>query len=285
MKKVLSLIIITAVALGTTKAQDLEDFVSKYTDQNGSGYLQPLSDAFGANMNSGWFRHAKVNKKKFQLYIGLVATGAIYGGTVTAPTIFGSTESVSNEGPNGLEENFPGGADFDLLPLAIPQVSVGGLFGTEVSLRWFSIDTGEDIGQLDVRGWGIRHSISQYFKLLPVDVSLAFYTQSFELGDFVDANARVIMAQAGKRIAIVDFYGAIGYEFSNMDINYDVEVAGEDPTPISFQLEGENSLRLTAGFMLNLGPLKLNADYNLGNTNVFSVGLGFGFGIPKPGVL
>lgn len=298
MKRLLSLLIISGFFLGTASAQDLEDFVSKYTDANGSGYLQPLSDAFGANMNSGWFRHAKVNKKKFQLYIGLVTTAAlikdeqktfdatsIYGGTVTAPTIFGATESAVNPGPNGLEENFPGGADFSILPLAVPQVSVGGFFGTEISARFFSVDTGDDLGDLDIKGWGIRHSISQYFKLIPVDISLAFYSQSFQLGDFVDANARIIMAQAGKRVAIVDFYGAIGYEFSNMDINYDVEVAGEEPTPIGFELEGENSLRLTAGFMLNLGPVKLNADYNLGNTNVFSVGFGFGFGVPKPGVL
>ncbi|MEM6522209.1 MAG: DUF6588 family protein [Bacteroidota bacterium] len=298
MKRILYLLIISAVTYGTTSAQDLEDFVSKYTDDNGSGYLQPLSDVFGANMNSGWFRHAKVNKKKFQFYIGLVTTGAlikdeqqtfeansIYGGTVTAPTIFGSTEAAVNEGPNGLEENFPGGVDYGLLPLAVPQVSVGGLFGTELSVRWFSIDIGDDIGQLDVIGWGIRHSISQYFKLMPVDISLAFYNQSFELGEFVDANARIIMAQAGKRVALVDFYGAVGYEFSTMDIQYDAEVAGEDPTEIRFELEGENSLRFTAGFMLNLGPFKLNADYNIGNTNVFSLGLGFGFGIPKPGVL
>ncbi|MEM7110652.1 MAG: DUF6588 family protein, partial [Bacteroidota bacterium] len=261
MKRLLSLLMITAVTYGVGFAQDLEDFVSKYTDDNGSGYLQPLSDVFGANMNTGWFRHAKVNKKKFQLYIGLVTTGAlikdeqktfeansIYGGTVTAPTIFGSTEAAVNEGPNGLEENFPGGVDYSLLPLAVPQVSVGGLFGTEVSVRWFSIDIGDDIGELDVRGWGLRHSISQYFKLLPVDVSLAFYSQSFELGDFVDANARIIMAQAGKRFALVDFYGAIGYEFSTMDIQYETDVAGEDSSEeISFELEGENSLRLTAG--------------------------------------
>ncbi|MEM9300079.1 MAG: DUF6588 family protein [Bacteroidota bacterium] len=301
MKRLLSLLTMATIGLGVVKAQDLEDFVSKYTDENGSGYLQPLSDAFGANMNTGWFRHAKVNKKKFQFYIGVVTTAGLLKDeqktfqatslfsdqTVTAPSIFGSTESVINSDPggSGLEENFPGGADFSILPLAVPQLSVGGLFGTEFSVRYFAFDAGEDVGDLDVKGFGIRHSISQYFKLIPVDISLAFYTQSFQLGDIVDANARIIMAQVGKRLAIVDFYGGIGYEFSTMDIQYDLEVAGEDPTPISFELEGENSLRLTAGFMLNLGPVKLNADYNLGDTNVFSVGFGFGFGIPKPGVL
>jgi len=49
-------------------AQNIEDMISKYTSDNGKGYVQPLADAFGANLNSGFYHHAKVKKAGFQLY-------------------------------------------------------------------------------------------------------------------------------------------------------------------------------------------------------------------------
>ena len=37
-------------------AAQVEDQLSAYTGQNGTGYLQPLADAFGATLNDAFYR-------------------------------------------------------------------------------------------------------------------------------------------------------------------------------------------------------------------------------------
>jgi len=49
------------LALSSVQAQDegMEEQIKKYAEANGQLYLQPLADAFGANMNGGIFHGAK----------------------------------------------------------------------------------------------------------------------------------------------------------------------------------------------------------------------------------
>jgi len=282
------LIIILILCSSLLTAQDIEDLVSNYNDENAYGYLEPLSEVFGADMNSGWFRNAYINHMKFQLYFGIVTTSGLiknnqktfhavspYGGTVEAPTIFGSNEPVRVDRPNGLAENFPGGISMNILPLAVPQLSLGGLYGTEVSFRYFAIDVSDEVGKMDLFGWGIRHSISQYFDALPVDIAVGYYSQSFKLGSYVDAKLSLITAQTDYTIGILDFYGGLGYELNKMDFEY----VTDDETNEKANHHYENSpFRFIAGINLNLGVFKLHGDYNLSASSVFSLGMGLGFG-------
>jgi hypothetical protein len=164
-----------------------------------------------------------------------------------------------------------------ILPLAVPQLSVGGLYGTEAAVRFYAADLGEDIGKIDLFGWGFRHSISQYFEDIPVDIALGYYNQQFSLTDHIDANSSIISAQTGYRLGIIDFYGGVGYEFINMEFEYEIEEEDQSTT-IQHDYKNLSSVRGTLGAMLNLGVFKLNMDYNLGKSNVFSLGLGFSFG-------
>lgn len=291
MKNFLLILAILAMSSSAITAQDIEDYLGSYSDENAYGYLEPLSEIFGADMNSGWFRDAHVNHMKFQLYIGFVTTSGLvksnqqtfeansaYGGSVEVPTIFGPTESVRINGPNGLAENYPGGFDLGILPLAVPQASIGGLWGTEVAFRYFAVDIGEDVGKMDLFGWGIRHSVSQYFKDLPIDIAIAYYCQSFELGSYIEAGMKLVMAQVDYTKGILDFYGGLGYEMNTMDIEYIPDE--EENVPVIHSYD-KNPFRFTAGINLNLGVFKLHGDYNLSSSSVFSLGMGLGFGTKK----
>lgn len=275
-------------------AQDIEDFVAKYSGEQGELYMQPAADALNANFNSGWFRHVNLNKDKFQLYFGLMTmttivkdnqktfSTSVYGQDVEVPTILGENEVVTVQDPSGsgLETAFPGGASMSILPVAIPQLSLGGIAGTEASFRFFALDLGEDVGSINIFGWGLRHSVSQYFELLPVNMAVAYYWNTYEVEDYIDAKASVISAQVGKRISIFDLYGALGYEFGSSTITYGTE--NEEGTEVELDLESENNVRFTAGVGFNFGPVKLNGEINLGKTNTFGAGFGFGFGEKKP---
>jgi hypothetical protein len=286
----------------TVSGQSLEDYLSKYTSENGQMYLQPFADAFSADFNSGLFHNAKIKKKGFQLYIGIVGQVAVIPSSAkfftattegewfpttnvpNAPTIFGPTDGPVVEDPNsGLEYRLPGGFDVDYLPLAMPQLTIGSLFGTDLTVRFVGLNV-EEFGKIDLFGWGVRHSIDQYLSVLPLDLAIGYYHQSFKVGEYMDAKTSVVNLQASFNIPVITFYGGVGYESSKVDVQYTYEgldpastSTGADPgDQVSFNLEGANTIRATLGLCLNLGPVKLHGDYNMAKQSAFTVGLGIG---------
>jgi|WetSurMetagenome_2_1015567.scaffolds.fasta_scaffold01624_3 hypothetical protein len=272
--------------------QNLEDYITKYNADNGKGYLQPVADAFGASFNSGLFHSAQLKKLGFQAYLGVVTTAAFIPSkskTFTAttdgefapvqsaevPTVFGPVDPVTVDGNGGTAYVFPGGINAKFIPFAMPQLTIGSLYGTDVTLRYFAYSVNEDVGSVNMFSWGLRHSISQYFPVLPLDIAVGFYSQKFNVGDYFKANAWIADVQASKRILLFTFYGGLGYENSKTTIHYTNE---DENTEINYDLTGSNNIRFTAGVTFNLGPVKLNVDYNLASQSILCVGLGVGIG-------
>jgi len=270
-------------------SQNFESLVSKYTEENGKGYMQPLGDALGATFNSGLFHSAHIQKLKFQFYLGVVPSTAFFSAkreTFTAstegdftpvqkvkvPTVVGPAESVEVNGNGGTVYVFPAGMNISMLPFAVPQLTLGSVYGTDLTFRYFAYSFDEDIGKLSLFTLGIRHSISQYFSALPLDLAVGVYSQHLTLGDILDCNSWFAVAQASKRIRIFTFYGGLGYENTKTDIEYD----RDDDSQVSFSLKGSNSIRFTAGITFNFGPVKLNVDYNIASQSALSAGLGIG---------
>lgn len=301
MKKITIMLFALSIAVGM-HAQSLEDYLSKYTQENGKMYLQPFADAFSAGFNSGLFHNARIHKMGFQLYIGVVSQVAMIPssaktfmaytdsdlfppeGPYEVPTIFGPSEGVivPIDASGGLfDYSFPGGFDIDYVPLAMPQITIGSVFGTDFTARFVSLDI-EDAGKVNVFGWGLRHSIDQYLEKLPLDLALGYYHQTFKVGDYMDASANVINLQGSYSIPIITFYGGLGYENSKVHVEYTYEGADISEASISqgekiqFDMEGANTMRFTVGLTFNLGPVKLHGDYNLAKQNTFAVGLGIG---------
>jgi len=280
----------------TVHAQNFKDYLSKYTDENGRGYMQPAADALGANLNTGWFHSASLKKMGPQVYIGLVGMitmvpdskktfvatpeGLFTPKTPTeVSTVFGSGESVTIDGEGGTSYSFPGGLDVKAVPLAAPQLSVGSVLGTDLSLRFLAYNfKKEDIGgKVNLFGFGVRHSISQYIPTMPAQLALAYYWTTASVGDVMDAKASFISLQSSYSVKVLTFYGGLGYEMANTDIAYNYEGEEGAEEDIRFELEGSNNVRFTVGVGLNLGPVRLHTDYNIADQSVFSFGLGYGF--------
>jgi hypothetical protein len=292
MKKgiIVTVLVAALASMAPVSADDIENFVSKYTEDNGKGYLQPFADAFGACMNSGLFQSAHISRVGLHLTIGVETMTAIVGDkqktftaetenfspakSVEAPTLFGAAENLSVNGDNGTKYVFPGGMNVKRLPILAPQATIGSIMGTDLTIRWFSYAIGKDFGKIDLFGWGIRHSISQYMPLLPfVDIAVGYYSQSFKVGSVVDATATLISLQGSVSKSLLVVYGGIGMESSTLKIAYEPEKGGEE---IKFDLKGGNKMRMTVGAGLNFPGIKLHADYNVSTINTFSLGVGFG---------
>ena len=159
-------------------------------------------------------------------------------------------------------------------------------------------------------GFGVLHDIKQHIpgiKTLPFDLSmLVAYTNIKGETDMTDAiggsgfirpatgdnaphlldynmNAWLFQALISKKIAVVTFYGGIGYNTikttSNLKGAYTIDYTNpvvpdatvKDPVSLKFK---NNSLKVTAGVRFKFGPIYLNGDYSIQEYNTLSVGLG-----------
>jgi hypothetical protein len=275
---------------------NLEDALKQYSGNTVKGYIQPLADLFGANMNAGWFSPGAVPKSglHFRLsIIGMAAQVSDKQKSYTAPTptgfsptsfqtatIFGGTGTlVKNANDTSLQYRGSDGLiNATLFPLAVPQVAIGGFAGTEAVVRFIttpSISSGK-FPKTTLLGIGARHNISQYLGVVPLDLSVGVFYSSFKVGDIVDFHGLLISGQASKSFSLLTLYGGAAWEQSKMKLSY-TSTDPQAPGSVSVTMDGANSFRFTAGAALKLAILRLFADANFGSVTNFSGGIGFGF--------
>jgi hypothetical protein len=67
------------LAVGSAQGQTLEETLSELSADAAEQYVAPISSAFGANLNSGWFRRAPAaDRLGFHLELGVVAMGSFF---------------------------------------------------------------------------------------------------------------------------------------------------------------------------------------------------------------
>ena len=301
--------LVLLLCLAPPLAAQIEGQLSAYTGQNATGYLQPFASAFGADLNSGIFRTASIPKMEPKIRLELQVMSVIFGDddrtfrAVTergftpetyayAPTIVGSGKALIVEGPDGTAFAFPGGLDLHSFALAAPQLRAGGLFGTEVILRYFALNVGgsddaessdSGLGKISLFGIGLKHSVSQYLPPgIPVDLSAGFFWQSFGLGEnkkgdkLISSKTFSIGVQASKKMArFYEPYAGVSYDTHSMNVSYESEATGSTTT-VDIDFEKDSSLHLTLGFMFEFPVVKAFAEYNVAGMNSFAFGLGFG---------
>jgi hypothetical protein len=207
-------------------------------------------------MNSALFHSAKV-KNGFSLYFGIKGIGTY----------------VNGDNPAVKDAN----NTLDILPMAIPQVQIGSVYGTEISARFLpSIKIGQ-YGSVGMWGFGIKHGITSHFKNSPVDVAVGFAVNNLAISDSKDkdlVNASSIAAnlQVSKELSVFTFYTGMQYEKTNMDVKVSYNGIAS-----SMKYENENNIKGIVGLNIKLGPVNLNGDYSFGKTNSVSAGFGFGF--------
>jgi len=175
------------------------------------------------------------------------------------------------------------GVGFDMLPLAMPQFSLGLFKETEVLLRFFpKMELNPDIGDIGLLGIGVKHSISQWIPipLFPLDISGQFVWQMLSIGDLLESKHTSFNIEVSKQLGIgvsLTPYVGLGMESSTLDVAYTIEGTGDpnlDGTDVGFSLDGDNGFRMTGGVRLGLLIGTLNVDYSMGEYSVISAGFG-----------
>ncbi len=266
----------------------------KFPESAGKGYIQPLIDVMGANLNSGLYHSASMSKL-FGFYIGVKGMVVFVPSSMKSftaelgsdynpqnpetATVFGEKDGGARVRYKGLVDvDLPGGIGLSAVPLAVPQASFSTM-NSEILVRFVpSIKINDDVGDVNLFGVGLAHSISQYIPLFPINVAIQGAYQQLKVGSYLKATALNFNVHASKSFIFFGVYAGVGYESFTADVNYSyTPPQGVPPQNISFNLKGKNNFRATAGLNLKLFLLDLNVDYSIGKVNVLSAGLGFSF--------
>lgn len=275
----------------------VEGNLSVYGPENARGYLEPLKDAIGSGLAAGVYNTAHIEPQGFRLRVEARAMLINFGdgdrtfqartesyfptdATVNAPTVVGDTRSVQvDDTGSGATFTFPGGLNMDRLALAVPQVVVGGVKGTELMVRYIAVQIGDDgneIGDLSLFGIGGRHSLSQYMSGSKFDLAAMAMYQSLKLGDdFVDTSQFSLGLQGSRRFKVVEPYVGVALNSLSMDLEYDAQQGGSSSRQ-SVEFDGDTGLGFTLGTALHLSLLHLNAELQFTDQTTFAFGLGVG---------
>lgn len=176
--------------------------------------------------------------------------------------------------------------DYSILPFAAPQLTVGTLFGTQLTLRWVpNVTFDPSVGKVNYFGFGIQHNPLVWFMTpLPVDLSLGFFWQHLTSGDYLESTATEFGIYASKTFGPtytnVTPYIGVSYQNSTSTVSYDLISTtnfGTTSNRISFDMEGENSSKFLIGLAFRLGVLNLNIDYNIAKFSTLGGGISFLF--------
>jgi hypothetical protein len=292
--------VLTAVALGclalplNSASAQIEANLGAYTGDNAEGYLKPLEEGLGAALNDGFFRTAHIAQSGFNFNFEVKTMFVKFSDddrtftaktepgfypaddAVEAPTVIGDTLALVVPGNNGTAAVFPGGFDVGSLGIAVPQITVGSVKGTQAIFRYMAFDTGDvEIGDFSLMGFGLRHSLSQYFPDPPLELAVGGMYQAFDLGDdLVDATAVTFGVQGSKRLGVFEPYGGVGYDSFSMSVKYDEATNSENKIDLDF--ESENNVHLTGGLGINLSFLHLMGEVNVSSQTSYLLGVSLG---------
>jgi len=137
----------------------------------------------------------------------------------------------------------PAGGNISTIVAGVPQIEIGSLYGTEFLLRVVPpLDLGKYIGKFAFWGFGIKHSISQYFtdfvqtsdgeiyEYAPFDLALQVVYQGTNLQNKVgvtqsDLKANAQIWNANINISksfddIIDLYGGFSFDYIDIDARF-----------------------------------------------------------------
>ncbi|MFA6469101.1 MAG: DUF6588 family protein [Bacteroidota bacterium] len=301
------------VAMGTFTTEENKTFTASGVFKFGGGYYsgdignnpngtKSQSEKIAENIGTAWTFATPTQKQNIiDKIAGLDFTVGISG-----PTIVGTKQDTMKLSvpQRDLDINGDGISDYTIaennqtldgvvgildgsatIPLAAPQFSIGTIYGTQFTFRYLpDIEISKEIGKFKYFGFGIQHNLGMWLPIPIVDVSASFFTQNLKVGTIFETKATSFGINASKQFGFaflnVTPYAGFSLESSTMNVTYNFAVdspTGPQQIPVAFELEGENSSRLTLGLGIRLLVINVNVDYNIGKQNSATAGVFFAF--------
>ena len=322
-KIILSTYLLTLITITGYSQKDVIDFLNFGLDDAGKlseAYLNPYGEMLGVNLNSGWYTAASVHKlggfdltfsasyttvptsgKTFDVNkLGLTEWSLLDANNHIAPTMAGKMNE--SDIPQLVEDNtgitlpVPNGTGSNFMVSQMIQAGVGLPYHTEIVGRFMPKVSYGNLGNLQLWGVGIKHSVKDYipvFKRLPVlqlSVLGAYtnFTGALRLGSIEDmventelnikSNAYTGRLLLGANIPVFAFYTGIGYGNATSTFDINGRLVGEENSANLINMKFKTSgFDFNAGMRVRLGIIGIHADYSVGEYAVITGGIGISF--------
>ncbi len=295
------------VAMGTFTTDENKKFTANGSFRFGGGPVGTGSQA--EDIASGINNWNLLPNNEKQAIINAIS-GTNFGVGISGPTIVGTKQdtmkitfpstTITYTSPNtgvSTTQSVPGTSirldgvvglldGASIIPLFSPQASIGTIYGTQFTFRYLpELEVSPEIGKFKYFGFGVQHNLGMWLPIPVVDVSASFFTQNLKVGTIFESKATAFGVNASKQFGFaflnVTPYAGFSLESSTMNVTYDFEVTDAtgavQKIPVAFELEGENTSRLTVGLGMRLLTFNINVDYNIGKQNSATAGLFFAF--------
>jgi hypothetical protein len=308
LRLLLVLVCVVALMSGIAQSQDLQQLMQKAGYDYAESYAKPLLTGFAADLNSAFYHSADLHDVlgfdvglkfglskvqdadktyKFTLPSGVVdENGTSVTGQVDAPTAIGEKgEGDANlyrlKSPAGKKLSLagqpltlPGGYNFSMVPLLMPQLAVGLPFGLELIGRYVPTISAGDAGKFNYMGFGLRYDVDQWIPMFPIDIAVHFVTQKMNFKskddkDIFSASGTAYGVEVSKKLLFITLYGGFQLEKATVDVSADPN--GLYP---AMSATSPNSSRATVGVRLMLLIINVHAEYSMAKVPVLAAGVG-----------
>jgi hypothetical protein len=283
LKKVLLIGISLGLMIKFNYSNSPQELIEKSAREYVEAYLKPLVTGVGTAVGGGLYHTAKthhelgvdIGLKSILVPVPKEATTcqvAVPGKDekVKVSTIVGPSEEVSSQGVL-----FPGGLNLPVIPLLVPQASVGLIGGWEVMGRFMNFS----LKGSKITFWGLagKYEISKLIPLCPINFSAQIAFQGLNLAEILRWKITSFNLHLSKDLIFFTPYLGLGVEKTVAHLSYTYRPEEGSPEEIALSIEGENNFRAVVGIALNLFLFRITADYNLGKYSSFCLGVCFSF--------
>lgn len=209
----------------------------------------------------------------------------------------------------------PPGVNINSLMAAVPQIEIGSLYGTELLLRFIpQVEIDKNVGKFSFWGFGVKHSISQYFPERWFDMAAQVVYQGTNLTNSVGLTASKLEADATIWSAnvhaskelwdVVAVYTGFNYETIGVTSTYtyvlpqEIQIAlgllpqppapgqASVPTPeqpgdtqpqVSVVSVNNTNFKWTIGASAYYENFRVAIDYSVSSFNILSAGVSYTF--------
>lgn len=247
----------------TQKQQAIDSLAAKI-------YRQSQINPFDLTVSGATF----IGKRKNKIVVKMSSNNFTFtdpNGNTQTVTISGTQDTLGIGGVTGAP----------VIPLAAPQLTVGTIMGTQLTLRYLPpVGISKSMGKMNYLGWGVQHNPGVWFNSpIPLDIAFAFYQQNITQGKLFEAHAMAYGITVSKQIGFgfLNLTPYAGYlrESSKMKFTYTYRLDPVNSIDVAFKAKGQNKDRITVGTNFKILLININADYSIAKKPAYSAGVNF----------
>lgn len=261
-------------------------------------------------LSEEWMRVVQLNYFKLQLR-GAVAAGELETQVRTA-TVFGGAGSGFTIPKEYIKNNVSGidsatlarlpsqlsltpGTNQDMVIAAVPQLTVGSYYSTELLLRYIPpVVFDENIGKFSFFGIAVKHAFTNWIDNAPFDAALQVGFQHSTIENEVGITKAKLEARtdlisvnlhASRRFDWIEPYAGFSFESLASEGSYTFTLPANIKEEIGYDIDpqkapvslDDTAVKLTLGVTGYAGPLQIFAGAGIAKHMIFSGGIAYRF--------